>query len=105
MKEYLCGSGMINAALTTLIATVLSSSIVVAEGATPAHDLLLACSDAWHSKPSSEIPPGPDDTIDPRSGKPLSQTPGAKRSRAAKLQAFKDAATLECIKHQADLCR
>ncbi len=93
---------MIHRALATLIATVLSGSIVVGEGGTPAHDLLLACSDAWRAKPPREIPPGPDDNFDPRSGKLLSQTAGARRTRALKFQAFKDATTLECIKGQAD---
>jgi hypothetical protein len=91
---------IINAGLATLIATALSGSIIVAEGATSAQDALRACSEAWRAKPPSEIPPGPDDTHDPRTGKELSQTPGAKRSRAAKLKAFKDHEMLECIKRQ-----
>jgi hypothetical protein len=38
--------------------------------------------------------PGPDATIDLRTGRVLSQTDGAKRTRALKLQALKDALML-----------
>jgi hypothetical protein len=91
---------MINGGLAILVATILNGSIIVAEGAPSAQDALSACSEAWRGKPAFEIPPGPDDTHDPRTGKELSQTPGAKRSRTAKLKAFKDHETLECIKRQ-----
>ena len=88
-----------------LIATVLSSSVVVAECATPVQQVLRECSDAWRAKAPENIPPGPDDAHDPRNRQLLSQTPGAKSTRALKLQAFKDATTLECIRQQADLHR
>jgi hypothetical protein len=96
MKEYL----VFSAGLLTLIVTVLSGSIIVAEAETSAQGALRTCSEAWRTKLPSEIPPGPDDTHDPRTGKELSQTPGAKRSRAAKLKAFKEHEMLECIKRQ-----
>src|SRR6185437_599394 len=76
-----CGRGLISTALATLIATFLNGSVVVAEGAKPDQDLLHACSDAWRDKPPSERLPSLDDTHDPRTGKELSQTDGAKRTR------------------------
>ncbi|MHC2620081.1 hypothetical protein ACVIW2_002113 [Bradyrhizobium huanghuaihaiense] len=41
-----------------------------------------------------QIIPKPDDTINPKTGKELSQTPGAIRTRALKYQAAKDALEL-----------
>jgi hypothetical protein len=43
-------SRMNKSVLAALVATVLSSSIVAAESATPTHDVLLACSEAWRAK-------------------------------------------------------
>jgi hypothetical protein len=51
------------------------------------------CWDKWHAEQLA-IQPKSDDTVDPRTGKSLSQTDGAKRSRAQKLQALKDSLAL-----------
>jgi hypothetical protein len=51
------------------------------------------CWDEWVEKTLEAIPK-PGDTHDPRTGKSLSQTPGALRSRALKFQAAKDALQL-----------
>ena len=51
------------------------------------------CWDKWYAQQIA-LQPGPEDTVDPRNGKSLSQTDGAKRSRAKKLQALKDALEL-----------
>ena len=40
-------------------------------------------------------PKTPDDTVDQRTGKTLSETDGAKRTRAKKLQALKDELELQ----------
>jgi hypothetical protein len=86
---------MIKRVLAVLVATLFSGSVIAAEGDKPTDDKLRACSD--EAEKTEALPPGPDDTHD-RNGKPLSQTPGAKRTRALKRQAAKDAITLECIK-------
>lgn len=47
------------------------------------------CWDDWYAKRIA-LQPTAEATIDPRTGKQLSQTDGAKRSRAKKVQALKD---------------
>jgi hypothetical protein len=86
--------------LAVLVATLLGGSVIAAKGEKSTQDILRECSDEWRSKSPEAMPPGADDKTDPRNGKALSDTPGAKRSRALKLQAAKDAITLECITRQ-----
>jgi hypothetical protein len=59
----------------------------------PTKATLDTCWDEWAEK-SLEVIPKPGDTHDPRTGKLLSQTPGAERTRALKFQAAKDALQL-----------
>jgi hypothetical protein len=51
------------------------------------------CYERWKAEIVA-MQPGADDAIDKRSNKELSQTDGAKRTRAIKLQALKDAIEL-----------
>jgi hypothetical protein len=51
------------------------------------------CWDRWYAEELAQQAK-PEDAINPRNGKPLSQTEGAKRSRQKKLQALEDALTL-----------
>jgi hypothetical protein len=59
----------------------------------PAKAALDTCWDEWVEKSLGAIPK-PGDTHDPRTGKSLSQTPGALQTRALKFQAAKDALQL-----------
>jgi hypothetical protein len=59
----------------------------------PTDATLDTCWDEWVEKSLVAIPK-PGDTHDPRTGKSLSQTPGAQRTRALKFQAAKDALQL-----------
>jgi len=77
-----------------LIAAVLTSLVVAACDETPDSDTAAhECWDEWYAKKLAEVPK-PDGTHNPLTGKQLSQTPGAIRTRERKLQAFKDAMTL-----------
>ena len=73
---------MTKRALAALVAALLSSSMLVAEGQIP-DAVFRACSDEWRAERLEEVPRR-DDTHHPLTGKPLSQTPGAKRSREIK---------------------
>jgi hypothetical protein len=68
-------------------------TMLAAAAQKPAKAALDTCWDEWVEKSLGAIPK-PDDTYDPRTGKSLSQTPGAVRTRALKFQAAKDALQL-----------
>ncbi len=75
-----------------LVVAALSVSVLAA--CDDAYDAVeRECWEEWYAKKLAEVPK-PDGTHHPVTGKPLSQTRGAIRTRAIKLQAFKDAMTL-----------
>ena len=81
---------MTKSLLAFLVATLLSCSAVAAEGEKSAYDAASrACWNDWYAKRLAEIPKR-DDALHPVTGKLLSQSPGAKITRAHKFQAFKD---------------
>ncbi len=73
------------------LVTVLVLMLVV--GPSMAAEVKDACWDEWRAK-SLKCIPRPDDTVHPCTGKPLSQTPPAERTRALKFQAAEDAMAL-----------
>lgn len=78
--------------MTILTRIAIYTTFVLLNGAA-----IAASEDAcWAQWSSQEIgrQPKPEDTINQQTGKPLSQTDAAKRSRAKKLQAFNDAMVL-----------
>ena len=86
-----------------LVAALLNGSAIAEESEKPAFEILRACSDEWRAMSLDAMPPGPDDTHDHRTGKLLSQTSPAKRTRALKLQAAKYAITQKCLRRQIPL--
>jgi len=89
---------MTKRAFAILVDTLLGSSTAGAQGQTPAYDAAYrACSEEWYASEFKMLAK-PDDTHDPRTGKLLSQTEGAKRTRERKLKAAHDAHVLTCLK-------
>lgn len=76
-----------------LFSTLLSGSVEPAEGKVLPDAATQACWNQWYASRLAQQPK-PEDTHHPVTGKPLSQTTGAKRSRERKLLALKDALEL-----------